>query len=510
MIAAQAQHQAENQQQQMTRAEQRRQRLLDIEKEQRMEEAEAIKMTETLSKSQPYATRAPRSPIHPPQLAQHLQQVQSSAPGTSATFAVLTNSELASFSIEDTICASSSSGTVQRPRVVHSFSQPQLVNYPYQQMVGQPQSYAQKLVEKVQRRDGTHRQSSVQGVFGVAPPLPSPSSGDASLGVSAPALPRVVSAPQLSQLKEDATSTIRVAPSFITYSSPSSSYLSPPSSSRRGAGSGCATDTGSHLGSATPAPASLHAQSAQSRSQPRSHHHKQRRHHHKHHRQSSDNESETEHIELAGVDERTIRRGRSPTPARVPVSLLSVTDTDVERQAPLVVRARTEESFHRSFPPPSSSYAVMAAAPPASTSYTTISSPPTSSEPVVSTHEQDELVEELGLYDSDSDDDDTITLTSSSPRGWPSTPEPLSPGTSNSFPDMDESALHTPLPSSTQFVATTSNDSIAHSEAYAPAVPPGLGIQLPDIDPNTDMGINTPLPSPVGESFRGKERSGLL
>ncbi|TFK31327.1 hypothetical protein BDQ12DRAFT_729656 [Crucibulum laeve] len=503
-----AQQQAENQQQQMTRAEQRRQRLLDIEKEQRMEEAEAVKMTETLSKSQPYATRAPKSPVHPPHLAQHLQQVQSSAPGTSATFAVLTNSELVSFSVEDTIRASS--GTVQRPRVVHSFSQPQLVNYPYQQMVGQPQSYAQKLVEKVQRRDGTHRRSSVQGVFGVAPPLPSPSSGDASLGVSAPALPRVVSAPQLSQLKEDATSMIRVAPSFITYPLPSSSYLSPPSSSRSSAGSGCAADTGSHLGSATPAPASLHAQSVQSQSQPWSHHHKQRRHHHKHHRQSSDNESETEHIELAGVDERTIRRGRSPTPARVPVSLLSVTDTDVERQAPLVVRARTEESFHRSFPPPSSSYAVMAAAPPASTSYTTISSPPTSSEPVVSTHEQDELVEELGLYDSDSDDDDTVTLTSSSPRGWPNTPEPLSPGASNLFPGMDESALLTPLPSSTRFLASTSNEFLAHSEAYVPAVSPGLGIQLPDIDPNTDMGINTPLPSLVGELFRGKERSGLL
>ncbi|KAJ6535828.1 hypothetical protein DFH09DRAFT_1324886 [Mycena vulgaris] len=95
-----------------SRAAQRKQRLLELENEQRIEDAKALKMTEVpplapplLPLGQVRPTPAPQAHPHPHDQQTALTSVsmlrpQPQAPG----FAVLTNACLASFSADDTIC----------------------------------------------------------------------------------------------------------------------------------------------------------------------------------------------------------------------------------------------------------------------------------------------------------------------------------------------------------------------------------------------------------------------
>ncbi|KDR65311.1 hypothetical protein GALMADRAFT_148792 [Galerina marginata CBS 339.88] len=116
-----------------SRAEQRRQRLLEVEQELAMEEVEALKMTEKQRQllHRPFATvkaeftdldgqrwtqrwtqtalRMRQPPQSQPQPQRRVPRQSEALTQTNATFVVLTNADLASFAPEDTIRASSSS-----------------------------------------------------------------------------------------------------------------------------------------------------------------------------------------------------------------------------------------------------------------------------------------------------------------------------------------------------------------------------------------------------------------
>ncbi|RDB30604.1 hypothetical protein Hypma_005724 [Hypsizygus marmoreus] len=110
----------------MSRAAQRKQRLLEIENEQRIEEAEALKMTEeqrqTLLRSFT-SVKVEFSDLDGLTWHAHAHATTTARISAPPAFVILTNADLASFSPEDTIRASASRS---RPRASHSHSSPSL------------------------------------------------------------------------------------------------------------------------------------------------------------------------------------------------------------------------------------------------------------------------------------------------------------------------------------------------------------------------------------------------
>ncbi|KAJ7656202.1 hypothetical protein B0H17DRAFT_1338000 [Mycena rosella] len=135
-----------------SRAAQRKQRLLELENEQRLEDAEALKMTEEQRLSLFHSFRSVKfewsdldgmrsvrrrynSPprlqiVHPPAPQPHSAPIPPSAPvhpeqAQTHAFAVLTNARLATFSADDTICVRGAGpGTPYHPPTLTPYSSP--------------------------------------------------------------------------------------------------------------------------------------------------------------------------------------------------------------------------------------------------------------------------------------------------------------------------------------------------------------------------------------------------
>ncbi|KAF8625446.1 hypothetical protein AX17_006847 [Amanita inopinata Kibby_2008] len=143
----------------LTRAEQRRLRLLEIEDEQRLEDAEAIKMTEEQRETLLRSFQSVKFEFNDldglswsDSARQRLRQ-ESQTAVTSATFVVLSNADLASFSPEDTIRVS-----IRRPRVPRTDAEPPSHS---------SNSGFLTPALKCRHRDGSRTRSPVKGLFSI-------------------------------------------------------------------------------------------------------------------------------------------------------------------------------------------------------------------------------------------------------------------------------------------------------------------------------------------------------
>ncbi|KAF8344622.1 hypothetical protein F5887DRAFT_969897 [Amanita rubescens] len=144
----------------LTRAEQRRQRQLEIEKEQRLEDDEALKMTEEQRETLLRSFRSVKFEFYDldglswtDSIKQRLLRKDARATMKKPTFVVLTKADLASFAPEDTIRPSA----VRRARAA-------------QQESGSPQRISINLTPGLRygKRDGSRTRSPVKGLFSVS------------------------------------------------------------------------------------------------------------------------------------------------------------------------------------------------------------------------------------------------------------------------------------------------------------------------------------------------------
>ncbi|KAJ6501285.1 hypothetical protein DFH09DRAFT_1102641 [Mycena vulgaris] len=192
-----------------SRAAQRKQRLLELENEQRIEDAEALKMTEEQRLSLFHSFRSvkfewsdldgmrsvrrrynspPRLQLHPHAQLHHPQTQHQQPPAPTSVsvpppqpqapaFAVLTNARLASFSADDTICLRrSASSSTLCPTLPSS---PALSPLPTPTPTPQSQPHSPTAAKKHTKPKAKKARSPVKGLFAFPPsPLtPAPATG---------------------------------------------------------------------------------------------------------------------------------------------------------------------------------------------------------------------------------------------------------------------------------------------------------------------------------------------